>query len=150
MKHTRRLAPKILSFSRSVWLFPVLATIVLILLTVFKINGSSVGVYDYLLGGDYSSNAIVGEPRTVRSDEWVVNTPFIISQIQNNEPLLNKDIASGQDMSLVIDVPYKDWSILFRPQNLIFFTLPIEYAFAFKWWFLAWLLCMSVYLFLLA
>lgn len=52
-------------------------------------------------------------------------------------------------MSVILDVPYKEWSIIFKPQNLIFFVLPLEYAFAFKWWLLIILLILSCYWFML-
>lgn len=141
---------KILSFfsQRKILIFPLVITAILLTLTLLKIHGSSVGIYDYQLDNK-DSWIIAGEPRVVRSDEWVVNTPFVISQSENNFPLVNKDVSKGQNMSLVIDVPYKDWSSLFKPQNLVFFILPFENAFAFKWWFLTWILIISVYLFTL-
>ena len=64
-------------------------------------------------------------------------------------PAQNKNIGVGQDMSIVADAPYTDWSMLFRPHNLIFFLLPIGFAFAFKWWLLSAGLALSVYIFVL-
>jgi hypothetical protein len=132
---------------KRVFIFPALITVLLLSFTVFGVSGSSVGVYDHLLGE--KSDELAGTSRTIRSDEWAVNTPFVISQSINNFPLINHDIGDGQDMSLVIDVPYKDWSVLFHPQNIVFFLLPLDNAFAFKWWSLAWLLMISVYLLVL-
>jgi hypothetical protein len=131
-----------------VYIFPAFITSMLIIATILGIHGSSIAVYDRILDSNQSS-LIAGAPRTVRSDEWYVNTPYVLSQINNRFPLKSPDIGAGQDMSVVIDVPYKDWSVLFRPQNLIFFVLPAINAFAFKWWFLSWLLIMSVYLLIL-
>lgn len=118
-------------------------------LSLLQISGSSVGVYDYLLNNQGDVNGVIGEPRSVRSDEWAVNTPFVIAQSENNYPMYNHDIGGGQDMSVVVDVPYYDWSVLFRPQNLVFFLAPLELAFAFKWWFLLVALLLSVYYFIL-
>ena len=53
-------------------------------------------------------------------------------------------------MSMAIDVPYKDWSELFKPHNLVFFVLPFDNAFAFKWWVMSYLLLLSCYFFILA
>lgn len=130
------------------YIFPALATVGLVTATLLGMHGSSIGVLDSLL--DYNhSNQTAGEPRVVRSDEWFVNTPFVLSQSNNDYPLNNKDVGSGQDMSVVVDVPYKDWSVLFRPQNLAFFILPAINAFTFKWWLVAYLLLMAVYTFVL-
>jgi hypothetical protein len=133
-------------FIRSIWLFPAILAVFLVGLSAAGINGSSIGVYDVLLQ-DNPHSLIKGTPRTIRSDEWVVNTPLTFSQVNNNFPVINHDIGNGQDMTVVSDVPYKEWSILFKPQNLIFFILPLVQAFAFKWWFLSFILMVSVYLF---
>lgn len=132
-------------FFGTVWFFPIIASCLLLLLTVFRVHGSSITVYDELLSSDDSSQTIFGAPRTVRSDEWYVNTPFVFSQVENDFPVKNTDVGSGQDMSVVVDVPYAEWSAFFKPQNLVFFILPLEYAFAFKWWFLLWLLFIATY-----
>lgn len=132
------------------WIFPLIVLVMLVVGTVTSISGTSVGVYDKLL--EYKpdqNNLILGEPRTVRSDEWLVNTPFIVSQSRNNFPLINKDVANGQDMSVVIDVPYRHWSIFFKPQNWAFFIMSLEHAFAFKWWFISAAMLLSAYYFVL-
>lgn len=125
--------------------FPILVTLFFLVLVVFGLNGSSSGIYQMLVGKE--PNLLLGEARTIRTDEWVVNTPFTVSQATKNYPLIDDKISEGQDMSVVIDVPYKDWSIIFKPQNWSFFLLPLSIAFAMKWWFLSWALVMSVYVF---
>lgn len=130
------------------WIFPTIILSTLVTLSALQISGTSAGVYDYLLGKE-SVNLIAGEPRPIRSDEWVVTTPFAVSQYNNGMPVQSKDVGAGQDMSIVADAPYADWSMLFRPHNLIFFLLPIGFAFAFKWWLLSAGLALSVYVFVL-
>lgn len=93
-------------------------------------------------------NLLFGNPRAIRSDEWLVTTQMTVIQAVNGFPRFNDDFGNGRDMSVVADVPYKDWSIVFKPQNLIFFVLPLEYAFAFKWWLLLYLLIISSYFFI--
>lgn len=129
-------------------IFPAAVVLLVIILSILGISGSSSGVYDAYLGAS-RSHFVLGEPRTVRSDEWLVNTPFTVAQYNNSFPTYSADIGNGQDMSVVIDVPYKDWSTVFRPQNWSFFVMPFEMAFAFKWWFLAALLAIAVYAFVL-
>jgi len=129
----------------SKWLFPLITTISLIILTILSISGSSIGAYNSFVGKP--SGDIIGQPRTVRSDEWDVNTTYTIAQSNNHFRVTNKNIDFGQNMSVETDVPYKAWSIIFHPQNLLFLILPLSNAFAFKWWFLSYILLISVYIF---
>ncbi|MBX4197077.1 hypothetical protein KW801_00790 [Candidatus Saccharibacteria bacterium] len=121
------------------------------LLTAFKVSGSSIGIYsDIFYGsGHKDNNLLLNKPRPIRSDEWVWNSQMIMAQEANHYERVNPNLGHGQDMSLIIDVPYKDWSAIFRPQNLAFFILPFQNAFAFKWWFLGYLLVLAGYFFVL-
>lgn len=130
------------------WIFPAVLTALLVVFTALSISGSSIGVYDSLLG-ETNHNLIGGTPRPIRSDEWLVNTPLTLSQKTNGYKVVNPAMGRGSDTSIVVDVPYKEWSILFKPQNLAFFVLPFSMAFAFKWWLLLYLLMLSVYVFVI-
>lgn len=145
MKRTLLSNAKIIS--RSVWFFPIILFVLVCFLSALKISGTSIGIYHQALFGEKShdSNLIFGEPRQIRSDEWLVNTQMTLAQKNNNYQKINKNIGSGKDMSVIVDVPYKEWSVLLKPQNLVFFVLPFEQAFAFKWWFFLFLLISSVY-----
>lgn len=136
----------------SIWLFPAILTIILLLLTAFKIHGSSIGIYSNFMGGDGSqdSNLLLNTTRSIRSDEWLVVSQLTFAQENAGYPRVNTNIGQGQDMSLVVDVPYQDWSVIFKPQNLGFFALPFDNAFAFRWWLLSYLLILSCYFFILA
>ncbi|HVC36221.1 MAG TPA: hypothetical protein VNE40_02140 [Candidatus Dormibacteraeota bacterium] len=137
-------------FLRSVWLFPTIITVLLLLLTVFQISGTSIGIYHSVLYGNTpDKNLLLNSPQPIRSDEWLVNTQLTIAQKVAGYPRVNPDVENGRDMSLVSDVPYKDWSEIFRPQNLAFFVLPFENAFAFKWWLLLYLVILGCYFFVL-
>lgn len=136
----------------SIWLFPLLLTAALFILTACKISGSSLGIYQTLFYGHSQKDPalLFNKPREIRSDEWVVNTQMVIAQKNNDFKRINQNIGHGQDMSVVIDAPYREWSQVFRPQNWAFFVLPLEQAFAFKWWLLAYLLMLSCYFLVLA
>jgi hypothetical protein len=129
-------------------IFPALLLIVIILISIFGISGSSVGTYDFntFPNDNAKKDTILNSPQPIRSDEWLVNTQFVISQYNTGFPRINKSIGEGQDMSVVLDVPYKDWSIFFKPLNLLFFFLPLNIAFALKWWLMGYLLVVSSYL----
>lgn len=138
---------------KSQWFFPVLCFALFVILVSFKLNGSSIGFYNQFFYGNpeyKDSQLLANHPRGVRSDEFLVITPGTISQSQQDYPQQNDRIGQGQDMSTVIDTPYKDWSTFFKPQHWSFFVLPLEYAFAFKWWLLALMLVISCYFFTLS
>lgn len=136
---------------KSIWLFPILLLIPLVLLTIFKISGSSHGFYYNYFYGDTSAdpNLIAGKPRPIRSDEWLVNTQVTIAQASNNFERINDNVGNGQDMSLIIDAPYKDWSVIFKPHHWPFFVLPLDHAFAMRWWLMGYFLTISSYLLML-
>lgn len=135
---------------KSIWFFPIILFVLVIVLTTLRVSGSSIGVYNqFFYGSEQDENLLFGRPRIIRSDEWIVSTQMAIAQENNNYETRNNNIGAGQDMSLIYDIPYRDWSTLFKPQNLSFFVLPFEYAFAFRWWFMAYLLVMGAYFFIL-
>ncbi|HMR72416.1 MAG TPA: hypothetical protein PKD68_00200 [Candidatus Saccharibacteria bacterium] len=135
----------------SVWFFPPILLMIFFTLVTLGINGSSIGIYNEVLNktstGD--SSLLLGKPRAIRSDEWIVITQMVISQKEEGYPATNMNIANGQDMNVALDVPPKDWSQLFRPQNHAFFVLPFDNAFAYRWWFFAVVLMLAVYFFTL-
>ncbi len=123
---------------------------VLVLLVALKLNGSSMGsYYSYFYGTAKDPSLVAGTPRAIRSDEWVVNTQMTLAQNQDDYRRVNANIGNGEDMSVIIDVPYKEWSTVFRPHNLGFFVLPFEYAFALKWWLMGYFLVLACYFFVI-
>lgn len=137
-------------FWRSVWLFPVLAAVPLILACSLQISGSSIGVYNQMFnGGTTDPSLITNQPRPIRSDEWIVTTQKTIAQYHNNYRAVNENIGNREDATLLADLPYKQWSMIFKPHNLGFFVLPFENAFALRWWLLSYLLLVSAYFFVI-
>jgi hypothetical protein len=137
-------------FYKSIWFFPVILAVPVVIFTSLQISGTSLGVLNTLFYGDqHDSSLVAGTPRPIRSDEWLVNTQTIISQAKLGYPQFNPRIGNGENMSLDPGIPYKNWSEIFRPQNLIYFVLPLANAFAFQWWILGYLLITSCYFFIL-
>jgi hypothetical protein len=137
--------------SHKIFIYPIIVVLCLLFMTTFKVSGSSIGVYySYLYGQNAKDPSLLfGTPQKIRSDEWLVNTQLAISQSRTGFQRTNPVYNEGRDVSVISDTPYKEWSTVFRPQNLSFFVLPFEYAFAFKWWFILSLLLISSYFFVL-
>lgn len=81
----------------------VIAIIAFAIMVACKINFSSVDSWStYVYGGDKLSGIIFGQYRTIRSDEWVVQTPYAISQTTTDGyyELHNDKIGQGANMIL--------------------------------------------------
>ncbi len=135
---------------KSVWTFPVALFAVVVILAALRVSGTSAGVYRASLNGPAKDPSLIfGKARTIRSDEWLVVTQLTVAQSRQGFPRINSHMGDGQDLSLQAEVPTKDWSTIFKPQNWSFFVLPLESAFAFRWWLLMYLLIVSCYFFVL-
>ena len=139
------------TFSNKKHRYPIILGVFFLVLVCFQLSGTSVGIYHEKLYGETVKDhqLLYSHPESVRSDEWLVATQLTVAQKEAGFPMINPYFNGGKDMSVITDVPYLDWSILFKPQNLIFFILPIGFAFAFKWWLLLFLLLVSSYYFIL-
>ena len=124
--------------------FPSVVVALFILLTLLGISGSSMGSYDQIFLGK-PTGTLLGVPRPIRSDEWLVATQETLAQKAANYPAINKDIGAGQDMSMIIDVPYKGFFSIFKPENLFFLIMPYSNAFAAHWWFMSLVLVLGFY-----
>ncbi len=60
-----------------------IALIIFAIEVIFEYSGSSIGVYNDILQGESTQkyfSPVLGKYRSIRSDEWVVNTPIFTSQ----------------------------------------------------------------------
>jgi hypothetical protein len=142
---------KLKTFVESIWFFPSIVTLCLVLLTIFQISGSSIGMYHTFFYGDQRDpELLLNHPEQIRSDEWVVSSQMAIAQKNNHYAPINMNIGNGEDAELLGEMPYADWSIIFKPQNLGFFVMPFNNAFSFRWWIMAYFMVLGSYFFILA
>lgn len=114
-----------------------IAGIIFILLLVFKIHGSSINMWDGYVS-DYEegsqSGLIAGKPRAVRSDEWLVQTPFSLSQTQTGLHAHNEVITiGGQDMMVGYNSPAWNLATLGKPFSWGYVLLGKEYGVSWYW-----------------
>lgn len=109
--------------------------LILVVLVVFRISGTSMGLFYAQFFNGSDPNLIAGTPRAIRSDEWLVVAPLTVAQVQQGLPRMSDVLPGGLDTSILWDLPYREWSVLLRPHQWGFFFLPIDNAFAFRWWF---------------
>jgi hypothetical protein len=102
---------------------------------VLRLNGSSSAIWANDLGGKREpTGLIVGEPRPNRSDEWLIWTPAALAQLHHLPPMPVENPAIGAGVApLLMSVPVRHYSMLFRPQFWGFFAFDEERGFAWFW-----------------
>ena len=114
--------------------FPLLLLLVFLLFVAFGISGSSTGSWWSTFGTGTDPNLLLGVPRAIRTDEWLVQSSWIVSQVHQGFPLINGTFPGGMDASVQNDLPVWDWSSLFRPHVVGFLVLPLDQGMAVRWW----------------
>lgn len=65
-----------------------IAAVTLVVATLCEYSGSSIGTYNEILQGESTDTyftPVLGKYRSIRSDEWVVNTPIFVSQATDKD-----------------------------------------------------------------
>lgn len=118
-----------------------------------KLHGSSFHAwYDHYPRLFFRSSVpLFGEPRAVRSDEWLVHTPSIISQARLALPFdtTNPSVGAGA-APMLMGLPTRHLSTIFRPQYWGFFLFEVERGFSWWWSFRVFGCLLGVYLMLYA
>ena len=112
-----------------------IAGVCLILMVLFKINFSSIGMWSKYTNEPDSQNVIVGEARGVRSDEWLTQSSYMLGQAisEDGYQVHNKNIAQGKGNMLMISAPVSDVVEISRPLLWGFHILDAEHGFSFYW-----------------
>jgi hypothetical protein len=106
-----------------------------LILVLGKFNGSSSALWRFYADGRTPDHSLLlGIPKDIRSDEWMVQTPWILSQASNTPPFgLHNPNVGDMATLLVVNLPVRHWTTLFRPQFWGFFLVDIEHAFSLYW-----------------
>lgn len=114
------------------------------LLVGLRVNQSSVGMYDEAAAGTKSW----GVDRPIRSDEWLVRLPWLLSQ-DMRQFSQNLVTAGDHDASVTYDMPVRGPEVFLRPHLLGYLFLSFDMALSAEWWFLVLGTAIAVYLILL-
>lgn len=90
---------------------------------------SSYGAAFGLLGLE-PSGLLLGTPRPVRSDEWIVLTPYFQIAVANGLDVVNKLSPYQETLRSFQALPLLDWGMLFKPYHWGFLILPAANAFS--------------------
>lgn len=130
--------------------FPLLATLGTIVLILLSISGTSSGMHWYLLGSGEDPRLIAGSPRGIRSDEWLVQQAWVISQYNTGFGAINPTFPGGSDVVLLNELPSWDWSSVFRPHLWGYLLFGLDTGISWHWWVPALTLVSGTYLFMVS
>lgn len=104
-------------------------------LVALRVHGFSIAAWHAVIDGSAPEGVLFGAARPIRSDDWKVQIPLILSQQVASPafPIVNPMIGGGQNMFLPIEVPIAHWSIVFRPTMWGWFLGP-DVGLAWQWW----------------
>ncbi len=109
--------------------------LVFISCVALKLNGSSIGRWQNALREPAPIRGLLfSTPKKIRSDEWVVWTPSILSQARQTPPFPIENLSLGYGRApLLMSIPVAYYTTFFRPQLWGFFLLDLERGFSFYW-----------------
>lgn len=117
-----------------------IAGIVFGIAVIFEYSFSSIGVYNDILQGETRERyfePVLGKYRSIRSDEWVVNTPIFVSQAIDPDTKFEyyNDNLRGTttDMFSVVAPAVSDILTIGRPFNIGFLLFGASRGLAFLW-----------------
>lgn len=119
------------SFLAGLDLFSIAVLLAGILYMAFAWTPSSYGVALTALGLP-DEGLVVGVPRPVRSDEWMVWTPYVQIAVENGFQRHDALSIYGEDLRNFNGLPLLDWALPFKPQFWGFFVADPAYAFSFS------------------
>jgi len=114
-------------------------------LSLLKVHTSSIANWDVMFGKPVPQSVLLGKPRFIRMDEWMVGSPGILSQYELGMPLRNYTLGGGAT-PVIWGLPVKDVSTMLRPALWPYFIFDIERAFAFAWNFKIFIFLISTFL----
>ncbi|KAA8819005.1 DUF7657 domain-containing protein [Bifidobacterium vespertilionis] len=123
------------AFRRSLhrWRWP-MGGLMIAILTAAGISGFSVAEWSSLAGGEPFQGVLWGVPRGIRSDEWVVFTPFAFSQSHTGyDPVSSVIRAWPTDVTMLYAQPAWALATLFRLFLWGFMLLGSAHGLAFFW-----------------
>ena len=117
-----------------------IALIAFLIAVCFEYSGSSIGVYNEILQGEYTQTyfaPVLGKYRSIRSDEWVVNTPIFTSQAIDTDSRFayyNDNLRGTKtDMFSIVAPAVLDILVLAKPFNIGYLLLGASRGLSVLW-----------------
>lgn len=127
-----------------------LATLLTALGVAARVHQSSIALWDGYLPRTQTATAdsvLAGTPRATRSDEWLVHTPWMLSQMATGAHIENPSIGAGA-APLLTSVPVGHAVAWFQPEFWGFELLGTEHGYSWFWMYKLFGLLLGVFLLL--
>lgn len=115
----------------------VIAIAILVVLVIFGLSGSSIGLWETTVTGHDVDGLLAGVPRNSRTDEWAMFTAMTFAQFMDPSGELQyfSSVFRGvpTDMFILYGQPVWDIAIIFRPFQWGYLLLGLERGLAFFW-----------------
>jgi hypothetical protein len=99
-------------------------------------------------GGSEKRGVVLGTPIYIRSDEWLVNSPFFLSQAKKGFPVTNEALGYGK-IPLIMSLPSHHITALVKPALWGYYLLDVERGYAWNWAFKLFPFFIASFLFLM-
>jgi hypothetical protein len=119
---------------RVVSALPIVLGVAFVVLVIFGVSGTSSGVHWLNIGEGADPRLIAGTPRAIRSDEWLVQQGWVVSQYLRGFPAVNDMFPGGTDMAVLNELPSWDWSSIMRPHLWGYLFFGLDAGVAWHWW----------------
>jgi hypothetical protein len=110
-------------------------TVIFFINVLLNLSGSSSAMWRFCVDGRLPERGLLlGTAKEIRSDEWMVQTSWMLSQASTEPPFQtsNPNVGDGET-GLLVNLPIRHWTTLFRPQFWGFFVFDVEHAFSWYW-----------------
>ncbi|MBN1115267.1 MAG: hypothetical protein JXA66_07995, partial [Oligoflexia bacterium] len=107
-------------------------------LSISGINGFNLSIWHGVIDGSRQSEVFFGKTRPIRSDDWLVNLPLILSQTAGTPKFgkINNTTANRQNMlfSVTTGFPVRHYFSVFKPGIWGFF-IGRDFGLSWLWWY---------------
>ncbi len=111
-----------------------IAAVIVALLVIFDISGSSIHEIANYTQFDVDG-VLLGVSRSIRSDEYALNTLYAFSQAEEGFPYFSEVIRGDTtDTFIVYGQPVWDFAVLFRPFHWGYLLFGASRGLSFFWW----------------
>lgn len=116
----------------------IIASLIFVILVLGKFNGSSYGMWDNYVEPNYkvtSFTPLIGSARGIRSDEWLVNSSYVLSQTKTGYNYFNPVMrATDTDVFATIPVPVKSILCIGKPFLIGYLFFGRDYGMSIYWY----------------
>ncbi len=123
----------------------IIITVIFVISVACKLNLSSINIWKSFINEDGGYKPILGIARTIRADEWLVQTPTMLAQTLNKDgyTMYNSHVMQGHCNILMTAGPILSYATIAKPLTWGFLLFGTNYGFSW-WWMLRIMLLLIV------